>query len=90
MPLWDILSFLKSSFFVFGAHCADCIVDKVRDFLSEIDIYALISGMDLGPRTLNEAQLMKKPIVASNVGGIPELIKDGETGFLVEEGNVED
>ena len=64
--------------------------DKVRDFLSEIDIYSLISGMDLGPRTLNEAQLMKKPIVASNVGGIPELIKDGETGFLVEEGNVED
>ena len=64
--------------------------EKVRDFLSEIDIYSLISGMDLGPRTINEAQLMEKPIVATNVGGISELIKDGETGLLVEEGNPDD
>ena len=64
--------------------------DSVRDFLSEIDVYALISGMDLGPRTINEAQLMEKPIVASNVGGIGEIMKDNETGFLVEEGNAKD
>ena len=64
--------------------------DVVRDFLSEIDVYALISGMDLGPRTINEAQLMGKPIVASNVGGIGEIMKDNETGFLVEEGNPRD
>ena len=30
---------------------------------------------------------MKKPVVATNVGGIPELMKDNETGFLVEKGN---
>ena len=61
--------------------------DKVRQFLTEIDIYALISGMDMSPLTLQEAQLMKKPIIATNVGGIPELIKEGETGFLVEKGS---
>ena len=33
---------------------------------------------------------MKKPVVATNVGGIPELMKDGETGFLVEKGNSEE
>ena len=27
---------------------------------------------------------MKKPVVATNVGGIPELMKNNETGFLVE------
>lgn len=61
--------------------------DKVRDFLSSIDIYALISGMDLAPLTLKEAQLMKKPVVATNVGGNYEMMQDGKTGFLVDEGN---
>ena len=41
----------------------------------------------MSPLTLLEAQLMKKAIVATNVGGIPELMKDGETGFLVKKGN---
>lgn len=61
--------------------------DKIREYLSEIDIYALISGIDMSPLTLLEAQLMKKPVIATNVGGIPELMKDQETGFLVEKGN---
>ena len=61
--------------------------DKVREFLTEIDVYALISGIDMSPLTLQEAQLMEKPVVATNVGGIPELMKDGKTGFLIEKGN---
>ena len=59
----------------------------IRQFLSEIDIYALISGIDMAPLTLLEAQLMKKPIIATSVGGIPELMKDGKTGFLTKKGN---
>ena len=61
--------------------------EKVREFLTEIDVYALISGIDMSPLTLQEAQLMEKPVIATNVGGIPELMKDGETGFLIEKGN---
>jgi len=61
--------------------------NKVREYLSEIDIYALISGLDMSPLTLLEAQLMKKPIIATNVGGIPELILNKKTGFLIEKGN---
>ena len=60
---------------------------KVREFLTEIDVYALISGIDMSPLTLQEAQLMEKPVVATNVGGIPELMKDGKTGFLIEKDN---
>jgi len=64
--------------------------DKVREYLTEIDVYALVSGIDMSPLTLQEAQLMKKPVVATNVGGIPELMKNNETGFLVEKGDVHD
>ena len=64
--------------------------DKIREYLTEIDIYALVSGIDMSPLTLQEAQLMKNPVVATNVGGIPELMKENETGFLVEKGNAEE
>jgi glycosyltransferase involved in cell wall biosynthesis len=63
--------------------------DKVREYLTEIDVYALVSGIDMSPLTLQEAQLMKKPVVATNVGGISELMKDNETGFLVEKGDAD-
>ena len=64
--------------------------DKVREYLTEIDIYALITGMDLASLSLKEAQLMGKPVVATNVGGNPEMMMDGKTGFLVKEGDVDD
>jgi glycosyltransferase involved in cell wall biosynthesis len=63
--------------------------NEVRKYLSEIDMYALISGLDMSPLTLLEAQLMKKPVIATNVGGISELMVDGKTGFLIEKNNPE-
>ena len=59
--------------------------DKVREYLSEIDIYALITGMDTAPLTLKEAQLMEKPVIATDVGGVYEMMQDRKTGFLVKE-----
>jgi glycosyltransferase involved in cell wall biosynthesis len=64
--------------------------DKVREYLSEIDVYALITGMDLAPLTLKEAQLMEKPVIATDVGGVSEMMVDKKTGFLVKEGDFED
>ena len=61
--------------------------DKVREYLNEIDIYLLLSGIDMSPLTLLEAQLMEKPVIATNVGGIPELMINGKTGFLMERGD---
>jgi len=63
--------------------------NKIRDFLTEIDVYTLLSGIDMSPLTLLEAQLMKKPVIATNVGGIPELMKHKESGFLIEKGDSE-
>ena len=64
--------------------------DNVRKFLEAIDIYALITGMDLAPLTLKEAQLMEKPVIATDVGGDREMMLDKKTGFLVKEGNADD
>jgi len=64
--------------------------DEVRQFFSEIDIYALVSGMDMSPHTLLEAGLMKKPILATDVGGISESCKDGETCFLIKKNDSDD
>ena len=61
--------------------------NKVREFLDEIDVYALMSGIDMSPLTLQEAQLMKKPVIATNVGGIPELMIENETGYLINKGD---
>ena len=56
----------------------------VRKFLSSCDVYALVSGLDCCPTTLLEASLVQTPILASKVGGIPELIVQGETGFCID------
>jgi len=39
------------------------------------------------PRVIIEAMASGKPVVASDVGGIPELVKDNQTGFIFEKGN---
>ena len=64
--------------------------EKIRKFLETIDVYALITGMDLAPLTLKEAQLMGKPVIATDVGGDREMMVDGKTGFLLKEGNSKD
>ena len=61
--------------------------DEVRQYLTEIDIYALPTGMDTTPLSCREAMAMKKPIIGTRVGGIPEMIYDKKTGCLVNEGD---
>ncbi|QLH02197.1 glycosyl transferase family 1 [Nitrosopumilus cobalaminigenes] len=62
---------------------------QVREFLMSVDIYALISGFDTLGMTSQEAALMKKPVLATKIGGIPESMQENETGYLIEKGNFE-
>ena len=55
----------------------------VRDLLAGCDVYVLATGLDSCPTTVLEAGLMGKPVVASHVGGVPEIIVQGKTGWTV-------
>ncbi len=60
------------------------------------DVYSWLSGADLFvnssrfeglPMSILEASVLRIPIVATAVGGVPEVIQDGATGILVESEN---
>jgi glycosyltransferase involved in cell wall biosynthesis len=57
--------------------------DDVMALLDAADVLLHPSRADAFPTVLLEALAAGTPIVASAVGGIPEIVKDGETGLLV-------
>ena len=60
----------------------------IPDLLSLMDIFVLPSSSREGLGiAIIEAMAMGKPTVATNIGGIPEVIQDGETGLLVPPGD---
>ena len=52
------------------------------------DIFVLPSRMEGWGLAIMEAMAMMKPVVATRVGGIPELVQHGRTGYLVDAGDV--
>jgi glycosyltransferase involved in cell wall biosynthesis len=56
--------------------------DALQDLMDEIDILIVPSHIDGRPLIIQEAHARRIAVVASRVGGIPELIQDGVTGFL--------
>ncbi len=57
--------------------------DKVDEFIDLLDIVVLASIAEGLPFSVVEAQLREKPVVATAVGGISEIIENGKTGLLV-------
>ena len=54
----------------------------------QIDVLAVPSlWLENSPLVIHEAMMAGKPVIASRIGGIPELVDDGRTGLLHEAGN---
>jgi glycosyltransferase involved in cell wall biosynthesis len=61
----------------------------VPRLLAASDVFVLPTLTEALPTVLAEAMAAKLPIVASRVGGIPEMITNGQNGFLVEPGDID-
>lgn len=61
--------------------------EDTDELMQAVDIYALPSLSEGIPMALLEAMAAGKPVAASRVGGIPEVVEDGVSGFLVEPSN---
>lgn len=60
-----------------------------QEFLARVHAVALTSRIENMPYTLMEAMAAGRPVIATAVGGIPDLIDDGVTGLMVEPDSVE-
>ncbi|MEW6443436.1 MAG: glycosyltransferase [bacterium] len=59
-------------------------------YLSGLDLFALPSRSEVAPFVLLQSMALGIPVVATRVGGVPEMVLDGETGLLTEEGNAQE
>lgn len=64
-------------------------VNDTSSFFNCIDINTITSYSESFPYVIMEGGVFKRPIVASNVGGIGDLVIEGETGLLFEAGDYE-
>ncbi len=62
---------------------------NIADYMGVADVFLLPSELESFGLAALEAQACEAPVIATRIGGIPEVVTDGETGFLSDIGDVE-
>ena len=62
---------------------------NISDYLGVSDVFLLPSELESFGLAALEAQACELPVIATRIGGIPEVVNDGETGYLSDIGDVE-
>lgn len=62
---------------------------NIADYLGIADVFLLPSELESFGLAALEAQACEVPVIATRIGGLPEVISDGETGFLSDVGDVD-
>jgi len=79
----DILRGIESKIDAKVIYCTDMKWEEAMENLKASSILVVPSRMESIPQVIKEAFYLKIPIIATNVGGIPELITNNETGILI-------
>lgn len=61
----------------------------IANFYRAADVFCHATKADVCPLTVLESQACGTPVIATRVGGIPEIVEDGQTGILVRAGDAE-
>lgn len=61
--------------------------EDLIDVYSSLDVFLMTSLTEGMPNTVLEAMALKVPVVSTSVGGVPELVVDGVTGYLLPKGD---
>lgn len=65
-------------------------IENMPYLRKNMDVELVCSVCEGFGRVTAEAMMSSNPVIGSNTGGTPELIRDGENGYLYEKGNVEE
>lgn len=83
----DILRNAESDIHGTIRYCTNLKWRDAMSTLAESSILVLPSRIESSPTIIKEAFYLSVPVVAMSVGGVPELVQDGKTGFLVKPGD---